>query len=284
MFESLRADLRRHFTVTGSRSPLGVAAAFFEMSLWAIGIFRFGKWAHSFRARAIRWPLMTVYFFLYRLSQALSGISISLDSEIEPGLVIHNYGGVIIHGRVGKDCIFVQGAQMISRADGKARGWPWLGDRVYVGAGAKILGDVRVGDGAQIGANAVVMADVPEGAIVMPPECRTITGFRAAAPTVKTESGPLRDRVARMLEETVCRGRRLPADDSASLLECGLLDSLGILTLAEEVKTRFGCVVTNEDLTPENLDSIGALTSFLLRHGVPNTSSETWPQRSSAIC
>jgi serine O-acetyltransferase len=271
MFENLKADIRHHFVTTGAPSPVSVAAAFFEMSLWAIGIFRFGKWAHSFHIRAIRWPLMAVYFFLYKLSQAISGISISLASEIGAGLVIHNYGGVIIHGRVGKDCIFVQGAQMISRADGQARGWPSLGDNVYVGAGAKIVGNVAIGDGAQIGANAVVMTDVPERSIVMPPECRTITKIRAAAPATRPAQGPMRERVLHMLEETVCRGRRIPADDSASLLESGLIDSLGILTLADEIKARFDCVVTNNELAPENLDSVGAITNYLLRKGASNS-------------
>jgi serine acetyltransferase len=208
---------------------------------------------------------MAAYFLLYKVSQALSGISISLESEIGPGLVIHNYGGVIVHGRVGKNCIFVQGAQMISRADGKARGWPTLGDNVYVGAGAKIVGDVKVGSHAQIGANAVVITDIPEGAVVMPPESRILSGFRRPVPaTEAAHAGSMRERVARMLAETVCRGRELPADDDASLLENGLIDSIGILTLAEEIHARFGCVVTNEELTPENLDSVGAITKYLM--------------------
>lgn len=283
MFDNFKADLHHHFATTGSHSTLDAVAGLFEMSLWAIGIFRLGKWAQSFRFRPIRWPLMTIYFFLYKTSQALSGISISLTSEIGPGLVIHNYGGVIIHGRVGKDCIFVQGAQMISRADGKGRGWPTLGDRVYVGAGAKILGNAAIGSDAQIGANAVVMTDVPEGATVMPPECRMIPKMRAVPPVAASAAAtagpaaaripaPMRERVVLMLEQTVCRGRKLPADDSASLLENGLLDSLGILTLADEIKTRFNCIVANDELAPENLDSVGAITSYLIRKGASNNS------------
>jgi acyl carrier protein len=212
------------------------------------------------------------------VSQALSGISISLESEIGPGLVIHNYGGVVVHGRVGENCFFVQGAQMISRADGKGRGWPALGDNVYVGAGAKIVGDVTIGSGTQIGANAVVMTDVPEGSIVMPPECRTITGVRSAVsgsvsgalPAARAVSGAIRERVIAMLEETVCRGRKVPPDDSASLLENGLIDSLGILMLADEIKARFHFAVPNEELAPENLDSVGAITTYLLRKGASN--------------
>lgn len=249
---------------------MGAAAAFFEMSLWAIAIFRFGKWAHGIRFRPVRWPLMIAYFFLYRASQAISGISISLASEVGPGLVIHNYGGVIVHGRVGRNCTFVQGAQMISRADGKGRGWPSLADEVYVGAGAKIMGNVSVGRRAQIGANAVVMTDVPEGAVVMPPECRIISKLRMPAAAQAQGSGAMRERVVRMLEETVCRGRRMPADDSASLLENGLVDSLGILSLADEINARFHCVVANDELAPENLDSVAAITGFLIRKGVSN--------------
>jgi len=44
---------------------------------------------------------------------------------------------------------------------------PTLGDRVVVGAGAKVLGAVWVGDDAQIGANAVVVKDVPEGSVAV---------------------------------------------------------------------------------------------------------------------
>jgi serine O-acetyltransferase len=48
---------------------------------------------------------------------------------------------------------------------------------VYVGSGAKILGNIRVGNNVHIGANAVVMADVPDDSLVMPPECKVIRGF-----------------------------------------------------------------------------------------------------------
>ena len=120
---------------------------------------------------------MILYFFSYKFMEAISGIRISSESEIGPGLVIHNFGGVIIKGKIGKNCVVVQGAQIISRADGHARGWPTLGDNVYVGSGAKILGDVKIGSNSRIGANAVVMKDIPENSLVMPPESKVIRGF-----------------------------------------------------------------------------------------------------------
>jgi serine O-acetyltransferase len=271
MLHSFRADLHQHFVSTGSHSWGARVAAFFEMSLWAIAIFRFGKWAQRFRFRLVRWPLMLVYFLLYKVSQALSGIRISLDSEIGPGLVIHNFGGVIVHGRIGKNCVFLQGAQMISRGDGRARGWPTLGDGVYVGAGAKILGNVTVGDNARIGANCVVMTDVPAGATVMPPQPRVILAegpvtpaTRAPTPAIE-QPAAVRECVVRLVEQNILKGRPLTVGDAESLLENGLIDSLGILALADALASRFGFVVEQDELMPENLDSIAAIVSYVRR-------------------
>jgi serine O-acetyltransferase len=259
---NFKADLEQYFDSIGSRSTRERLAACFEMSLWAIGIFRFGKLAHRFRFFLIRWPLMACYFVFYKMSQAISGIRISLDSEIGPGLVIHNFGGVIIHGRVGKNCVFVQGAQMISAGDGKGRGHPTLGDSVYVGAGAKILGNVSIGNRARIGANAVVVTDVPEGGVVLPPHSHIIRPAPAS-----TDPAPLRERIVLLLEETFCRGTKFPVGDSDSLLENGLVDSLGILMLADKLAAKFGFVVAQDELMPENMDSVEAIVGYVRRKG-----------------
>lgn len=57
----------------------------------------------------------------------------------------------------------------VTIGEGKG-GAPYIGDNVLIGAGAKIIGKVRIGDGAKIGAGCVVRKDIPEGAIVIPPE------------------------------------------------------------------------------------------------------------------
>lgn len=175
MLSTFRQDLAQKYN-SSLTWKTGVRA-FFEMSVWAVGIFRFGKWAHGVRFWPARKLLTAIYFFLYKISEAVSGIRISIYSEIGPGLVVHNFGGVIIHGRLGRNCTIVQGAQLISRSDGTDSGWPTLGDNVYVGSGAKVLGNAHIGNGVRIGANAVVMSDVPDNSVVMPPESRIIRGF-----------------------------------------------------------------------------------------------------------
>ena len=148
-----------------------ITYAILEPGLWAIAIFRIGKSVQRIRYAPIRKPLAVAYVLAYKLCELVTGIRIAIESEIGPGLVIHNLGGIIIHGNVGRNCFFNQGSQMITRGDGRRAGWPTLGDNVYVGSGAKIVGNITVGDNVRVGANVVVRRDVPQNSIVLPPEC-----------------------------------------------------------------------------------------------------------------
>jgi serine O-acetyltransferase len=173
VFQNFKGDLAHHFFHAGQdRRASRLFYALLEVSLWAIAIFRFGKWVRGTRPALIRKPLTLVYILLYKSCEIITGIRISIDSEIGPGLVIHNFGGIILHGNIGRNCFVNQGAQLISRGDGKGRGWPTLGDNVYLGSGAKVVGNVTIGNNVRVGANAVVLDDVPDDCTVMPPECR----------------------------------------------------------------------------------------------------------------
>jgi serine O-acetyltransferase len=79
------------------------------------------------------------------------------------------YGGigVVLHDRcvIGTDCIIGQGVTVGGRS--KHPNVPKIGNRVYIGAGARILGPITIGDDVIIGPNAVVIADVPSKSIVV---------------------------------------------------------------------------------------------------------------------
>ena len=66
----------------------------------------------------------------------------------------------------GDDCVIRQGVTVGLRHRGQ-RGSPVLGDRVDIGAGAKLLGPIRIGNDVAIGANAVVLTDVPDGCVAV---------------------------------------------------------------------------------------------------------------------
>jgi len=179
MLDNYKCDLKRYFRAHhgGRYNPKTIAYAFFEMSLWAIAVFRFGKWAQRMKFTPLSKILLFLYFLMYKIVEATSGIRIAIKSEIGKGLVIHNFGGILICGKLGDNVSVIQGAQIVARADGKGKGWPTIGNNVHIGCGAKVLGDVKIGHHVRIGANAVVVKDVPDYSIVMPPECRVIRGF-----------------------------------------------------------------------------------------------------------
>jgi acyl carrier protein len=78
----------------------------------------------------------------------------------------------------------------------------------------------------------------------------------------------LRNRVVIMVQDTLCRGKEFKLQDSDSLLENGVVDSLGILELVKVLESRFHLSVEEDELSPENLDSIESLTAYLRRKGV----------------
>jgi acyl carrier protein len=78
----------------------------------------------------------------------------------------------------------------------------------------------------------------------------------------------LRNRVVNMVQDALCQGREFPLQDSDSLLDQGVIDSLGMLELVKVLDSRFHVRVEDDELSPENLDSIEALTAYLRRKGV----------------
>ncbi|MEU4387703.1 serine acetyltransferase [Promicromonospora sp. NPDC023805] len=104
---------------------------------------------------------------LKQVNHAITGADIAWSARIGPGLVLWHPTGVVIGPGVvvGRDARIQQGITLgAARSRTGQDGDPVLGDGVYVGAGARVLGPVRVGDRARIGANAVVLIDVPDDA------------------------------------------------------------------------------------------------------------------------
>jgi serine O-acetyltransferase len=77
--------------------------------------------------------------------------------------------GVVINGGVkgGKNIVIESGVVIGAAHNGLPLKLPVLGDDIFIGAGAKVLGGIRVGNNVKIGANAVVVHDVPDGATVV---------------------------------------------------------------------------------------------------------------------
>lgn len=98
----------------------------------------------------------------HRFWCVVTGADIPLNCLIGGGLLLPHPNGIVIHpsARIGPNCLIFQQVTIGTRT---GEVLPVIGGHVDIGAGAKILGNVRIGDHARIGANAVVLNDVPAG-------------------------------------------------------------------------------------------------------------------------
>lgn len=121
--------------------------------------------------------------------QTVTGTDIPLETEIGGGLLLPHPNGIIIHPKavIGPNCLLFQQVTIGTRDN---EGTPVLGGHVDVGAGAKIIGNVRIGDHAKIGANSVVLHDVPEGATVVGIPARIVLPKEAAARSPRRRHAP----------------------------------------------------------------------------------------------
>jgi len=131
----------------------------------AVAVQRFGVWRMQVEPKLLRAPLSIIYRSLYRKVRNTYGIDLPYTVKLGRRVVIEHQSAIIIHGHctIGDDCFIRQGVTLGNRYLDKPLESPQLGDRVNIGAGAKILGKVSLGDDVNIGANAVVLSDIPAG-------------------------------------------------------------------------------------------------------------------------
>jgi serine O-acetyltransferase len=132
----------------------------------AVAVHRFGVWRMGVRPKLLRAPLSIVYRALFRRCRNGYGIELPWSVALGRGVVIEHQGGIVIHGAsvIGDRCIIRQGCTLGLRRLDDLSAAPVLEEGVELGAGAVLLGRIRIGRGARIGANAVVLGDVPPGA------------------------------------------------------------------------------------------------------------------------
>ena len=127
----------------------------------AVAVHRIGHWCmmhRSFTALLCR-PL---YWCLYRRVRNHYGIELPWPVSLGRGVIIEHQGGIVIHALaiIGNGCIIRQGVTLGNRHAERNNDAPELGEHVSIGAGAKLLGAIKVGNDVSIGANAVVLHDV----------------------------------------------------------------------------------------------------------------------------
>ena len=107
-----------------------------------------------------------IYHFLYHRASIKLGFSIPINT-FGPGLSIAHYGTIVVNGnaRIGKNCR-IQENVTIGATNGSAKA-PIIGNNVFIGSGAKVIGDIRIADDICIGAGAVVVDSFDEPGITI---------------------------------------------------------------------------------------------------------------------
>jgi serine O-acetyltransferase len=156
MFQNIREDWVSH------------ERDIWRQGLWAMAVYRFGRWRYRIGWRIIRAPFSIIYKVMFKFVQILTGIELPCEASIGKRFRIDHFGGIIISGDtvLGDDVVLRNGVTIGLRRTG-VRGSPVIGNRVDIGAGAKILGSITIGDDVAIGANAVVLKDVPANSIAI---------------------------------------------------------------------------------------------------------------------
>lgn len=126
-------------------------------------------WWHRISHQLWKWRLRFLARLLSQLTRFFTGVEIHPGAVLGRRLFIDHGMGVVIGETaiVGDDCVLYHGVTLGGTHTEKVKRHPTLGNRVMVGAGAKLLGNITIGDNSSIGANAVVVKDAPAGSVLV---------------------------------------------------------------------------------------------------------------------
>ena len=163
MFDNVRSDLEHARIINGL--PPGWLSLWVKTPLHpgavAVLTYRLAAWTRRVRIPILRQVLLLSVMVLRRVVYIVTGVEISPRAEIGPGLVVHTTHGVFIaETRIGRNCVVQHGVAI-------THGVRSVGDNVYFGPGAKVIGRAAIGSNVRVVANSVVMTDVADNLTVV---------------------------------------------------------------------------------------------------------------------
>jgi len=127
------------------------------------------KSSHRINHLLYRLKIPVLPRFLSQLARFFTGIEIHPGAKLGPGFFIDHGMGVVIGEttETGKDATLYQGVTLGGTGRERGKRHPTLGDNVVIGAGAKVLGNIRLGNNVKVGAGSVVVHSVPDNCTVV---------------------------------------------------------------------------------------------------------------------
>jgi serine O-acetyltransferase len=169
----LYLDYRR-YRVAGHSA---MATIFLTQGFWACLVYRachaLVDWLPG---GVLRGAAKTLSAILQKAIEIITGICLPRDAEIGGGLYLPSFGAIVLgRGSIGANCTIEQNVTLGIAGRGDERGRPTIGHRVFIGAGAMIVGKITIGDDAYIFPGSVVTRSVPPRAAVMGYPARIIS-------------------------------------------------------------------------------------------------------------
>ncbi len=165
---TIRQDLRR-YTIDKPLTLRVFLKCFYILNIPGLKFTIIHRYCQYYRRK----NRLLFYFFMLWLRhlKVKYGFDISYRTTIGKGFYIGHFGGIVINGDavIGENCNLSQGVTIGVLVRGNKTGIPKIGDRVFIGPGATILGGITIGNDVLIGANAMVTFDVPDNAVVASP-------------------------------------------------------------------------------------------------------------------
>ncbi len=165
MLNTIKSDVKR-YTSDGDRVLIAtIKAAYNHPSFIGLIWYRIGHALWEKRKNPICFILLMLNRFLYPLIRIYSGLELSIQAQIGPGLYIAHFGPTVIHPKTvaGSNLTLLQGVTIGEHDNGV----PNIGNNVGIGTGAKVIGGITIGNNVIIGSGAVVVKDVFDNCTVV---------------------------------------------------------------------------------------------------------------------
>jgi serine O-acetyltransferase len=206
---SVLKSIKRDIDAIRERDPAARGAAEVILAYPGFHARELHRLAHALHRRRV--PVIPRV--ISNFSRFVTGIEIHPGAQIGEGLFIDHGMGVVIGetAEIGDDCHILQGVTLGGTSMHRTKRHPTLGNRVTVGAGAKLIGAVEIGDNARIGAGSVVVANVPENATVVGVPGHVVAFHDPGSDTITKLPDPEWDRIDALERHIERMDRRLRA-------------------------------------------------------------------------
>jgi len=163
----INSDLKKYKKYSGKNSFILILT---QQGLWAIIVYRINNAIYTGKLPLILKKILLFFGIIHqKWIEIITGISLPYSVKIGNSFYIGHFGNININANsvIGSNCNISQGVTIGVSGRGSKRGIPIIGDNVYIGANATVVGKIIIGNNALIGANSLVVDDVKAGTTVV---------------------------------------------------------------------------------------------------------------------